>query len=155
MQSLHYSAAEDNFILVYTAREARFVSSDLTFHECIDTKQSTIFASTWYDNRQELVTSGSDGSLHFFATQKHYKVTLTGRLLIPSFVPRMSIWTDRTWPWMAVLCVDEVEGRLFAVNQTDVLLWSCSTGELLQTFPNLHEVSKGRAKGTPAPSAPS
>ena len=91
---LHYNASENNFVLVYTARVARFVGADLTVHDCFDTNHTTIITSAWIDSRQELVTAGSDGSIQFFATRKHYHVGLNGRQLIPSFAKRMTIKTE-------------------------------------------------------------
>ena len=92
----------------------------------------------WLEGRQELVTSSSDGSIRFSSMRKHYKVLLSGRRLIPSFVRRMTVKTD--WQWMTQLCADEAEDRLFAVMQMDVLVWSCAKGELLQRFSSMHEV---------------
>ena len=94
VHQLHYNESENNFVLVYAAKAVRFVAADLTVHDSFDTGQTTIIASAWIECRQELVTTGTDGSIQFFATRKHYRVLSSGRQLIPSFVKRMSINTE-------------------------------------------------------------
>ena len=137
LAQLHYNACDNNFVLVYSAAYARFVSADMTMHEIFNTGQSTIVASAWLERRQELVTTSKDGSLSFSQTRKNYTVLISGRKLIPTFKKRMAIKT--TYRWMVRLAVDEEEDRLFVLHERDVLVWSCATGELLQKLSSLGE----------------
>ena len=104
----------------YGARCARFISSEpsLALHASNDLSQASILSSAWFDRRQELVTAGSDGTIRFSQSQKHYRVLLTGRQLIPTLAPRMTISSD--FPWMFHMALDEDEQRLFVVNQAEV-----------------------------------
>ena len=134
----HYNARGDHFVLVYLAQEARVCSTDLTMEDdgVIKTGQSSILSSSWLEGRQELVTSGSDGSLRFFAAQISHSVTSAGRKLVCKLVPRLTVRSE--WKWMSHLTSDEAEGRLFAASAREVLVWSMASGELLQRLPGLH-----------------
>ena len=115
------------------------VCDDLVMHDgsTLATGQKQILASTWLDGRQELVTSGSDGTLKHFLTQRHYTVELKGRRLLSKLVPRMTIRSE--WKWMAHMCADEAEDRLYVANEREVLVWHSATGELLLRMPSLHD----------------
>ena len=138
VSAIHYNTKGDQFVLVYAASEARIVSNDLGTHAdgTLAISQKQILSSAWLDDRQELVTAGSDGTLKYFLTQRHYTVELTGRRLISKLVPRMTIRTE--WKWMSHMCADESNGRLFVANEREVLIWHNATGELLQRLPDLH-----------------
>ena len=93
VQQLHYNQRENHFIAVYASREARVVDMNLVMHEAgaVNTEQLTILSSVWLEQRQELVTSGGDGSLRFFCLKRQHAVTLTGRRLLSRLIPRMTV----------------------------------------------------------------
>ena len=100
VQTLHHNAMADFFIIVHTGIEARICTLpalEVLDEAKVDTKQNTILSSCWLEARQELVTSGSDGSIRWFATAKHYTNTSKGRKLVSKLVPRMSVKSDLKW----------------------------------------------------------
>lgn len=112
LSRVHYNARCHQFILVYISSEVRLVNCDDLVEQkeaALQTGQMTILSSCWLDGRQELVTAGSDGTLKYFLTQRHYTVELKGRRLLSKLVPRMTVHTE--WKWMSHMCQDPVEDR--------------------------------------------
>ena len=155
LQTIHYNSRGDQFLFVYPSSEVLVVGNDLVVQEgaALATKQMAILSSAWLEHRQELVTAGSDGSLKYFLTQRHFTVELKGRRTLSKFVPRMTIRSE--WKWMAHMCADEIEDRLFVANEREVLVWHSASGELLQRLPSLHDadVSPYHALAKPDPLA--
>ena len=149
LQTVHYNARGDQFVFVYPSSEVRIVGSDLVVQEgaALATKQMAILSSAWLEHRQELVTAGSDGSLKYFLTQRHFTVELKGRRTVSKFVPRMTIRSE--WRWMAHMCADEIEDRLFVANEREVLVWHSASGELLQRLPSLHDADVRPSHASP------
>ena len=124
IQTIFYNHRGDHFILVHAMSEARICATDLAMEESgtLKTGQTSILAACWLEGRQELVTSGSDGSLKFFSVQSSFTITTKGRVLTSKLVPRMTVRTD--WKWMSVICADEPGDRLFVAHEREVLVWS-------------------------------
>jgi WD40 repeat protein len=144
VQRLHYNDKEDHFIAIYQSREARVIANDLVMHDAgvVNTEQLSILSSVWLEQRQELVTSGGDGSLRYFALKRHYAVTTTGRRLLSRLLPRMTVRMQANESgWMRHLCCDESERRLFAAAENTIIVWSVQTGEQLQRLTELHEMA--------------
>ena len=60
------------------------VGSDLSIHDAgrTETDQLTILASAWSERRQELVTTGGDGTIRFSSLHSDYQITTYGRRLM-------------------------------------------------------------------------
>ena len=118
--------------------------TDLTMEDdgVIKTGQSSILSSSWLEGRQELVTSGSDGSLRFFAAQISHSVTSAGRKLVCKLV-QLTVRSE--WKWMSHLTSDEAEGRLFAASAREVLVgaWRRASSSSASWSPHQRHSSDG------------
>lgn len=93
VMAIHHNAKGDFFVLIYASAEVRLCTPQLEVHAeaNLNTRQSSILSSCWLEGRQELVTSGSDGSIRWFSTVRHYTTTTKGRKLLSKLVPRMTV----------------------------------------------------------------
>ena len=99
VMAIHHNAKGDFYILVYASAEARICTPALEVYDeaTLPTKQSAVLSSCWLEGRQEMVTSGSDGSIRYFSTVKTAMNTSNGRKLLSKLVPRMTIKSDLKW----------------------------------------------------------
>ena len=136
---LHYNVAGDHFIAVYGSHHALVVGHDLAIYDAgrVETDQLTILASAWSEKRQELVTTGGDGTLRVSCLKSEYQMTSTGRRLMSRLLPRMTILSS--FRWMRQLCLDDVEERAITACDSTLLVWCMRTGALLHTLKDLHQ----------------